>query len=452
MGRLAVRAVGMAADTTIVRMHRLEGDTHSQQGRVHEVQETIETFIGLIPWIQRIFSLLCAVSLLLSLSMAEYGLFYIMVMPGNHATDQLYFDYTCRAGSRLCDANEVCSTHTRESDTRRCSPVTTMDLFMRHAQWEGFHDDVLPQPLASKRVLKQWQPYFIEIVLNMPESEANSQAGMFSVAVELQSSNGTALASSIRSARLPHESPWVGVVRKVAWLPGLLVGALTESRTLMIPSFRHYIESPDNPLVRSCSELTRFVTSSTHVYYMRFPQPQRYITVRILARGNEWRETPVEIVRAEVRVGEELNRFQRMLKDLFYTCCAIGTLTLFVMNSVLLAIGVMLLKERRRLAQEESARAHAATLAGEGTTGEDDSVPLGGTFDHDGQREGAWGDERDDWNDLPTTRDEGAQESDLHVIPEANDQGVDGNATNDTDIPQNISERDSTASSEHRRT
>ena len=185
---------------------------------------------------------------------------------------------------------------------------------------------------------------------------------------------------------------------------------------------------------------------------MRFLQPQRYITVRILARGNEWLETPVEIVWAEVRVGKELNRFQRMLKDRFYTCYAIGTLTLFVMNSVLLAIGVMLLKERRRLAQEESARAHEAALAGEGTTGVDDDVPLGGTFDHDGQREGAWGDERDDWNDLPTTRNEGAQESEPHVIPEANDQGLHGNATNDADIPQNIAERDSNARSEHRRT
>jgi hypothetical protein len=130
-----------------------------------------------------------------------------------------------------------------------------MDLFMRHAQWEGFHDDVLPQPLASTRVLKQQQPYFMEIALGLPESNANLQAGMFGVAVELLSSNGTALASSIRSARLPHESPWVGVVRKIFWLPGLLVGAFTESRTLLIPSFRNYVESSENPLVTNVVQL-----------------------------------------------------------------------------------------------------------------------------------------------------------------------------------------------------
>jgi hypothetical protein len=36
--------------------------------------------------------------------------------------------------------------------------------------------------------------------------------------------------------------------------------------------------------------------------------------VRILAQGNGWRETPVEVVWAEVRVGEELNRCQGVLK------------------------------------------------------------------------------------------------------------------------------------------
>jgi hypothetical protein len=99
------------------------------------------------------------------------------------------------------------------------------------------------------------------------------------------------------------------------------------------------------------------------------------------------------------------------------------------MNSVLSAICILLLRERRRLAEE-------AALAGEGMHDEDDDVPLGGSFDHDGQREGEWGDERDDWHDLPTTRDEGAQESDLHVIPEVNDQGVDGNATNNADLSE----------------
>jgi hypothetical protein len=241
VGRLAVRAAGTAADRAMTRMHLLEDNMYSHQERIHEVQET---FIGIIPWIKRIIYVWFVSSILLSLAVAQYGIFYIITMPAHHAAEQLYFVYT----------DETCKISLSEmSHVHGCSPpVATMDLFMRHAQWEGFHDDVLPQPLASKRVLKQRQPYFMEIALGLPETNANLQAGMFGVAVELQSSNGTTLASSIRSVRLPHESPWVGVVRKVIWLPGLLVGACTESRTLLIPSFRNYIESSENPLVRLC--------------------------------------------------------------------------------------------------------------------------------------------------------------------------------------------------------
>jgi hypothetical protein len=191
------------------------------------------------------------------------------------------------------------------------------------------------------------------------------------------------------------------------------------------------------------------VASETY-HLFRFSKPQRFITVRILARGHgEWRETPVEIVWGEVRVGEELNRFQGIMKDRFYTCYAIGTLTLFIVNSVLLFIGAMLLKERRRLRQEETARALEETFEED----DHDDGPPGGAFDS--QREGEWGDQGDDWDDLPTNQEQAAQESDLHVIPETNDQGLDDNATNDANVseaPQNIAERDSTAGSESGRT
>jgi hypothetical protein len=131
------------------------------------------------------------------------------------------------------------------------------------------------------------------------------------------------------------------------------------------------------------------------------------------------------------------------MKERFYTCYAVGTLTLFIVNSALLVIGIMLLEERRRLRQEEIAQALEETLEG------DDDGPPRGAFDS--QREREWGDEGDDWDDLPTDQDQAAQESDLHVIPEANDEGVHDNATNDanvSDATQDLAERDLTAESE----
>jgi hypothetical protein len=171
-----------------------------------------------------------------------------------------------------------------------------------------------------------------------------------------------------------------------------------------------------------------------------------------MARKNGLRrETPVEIVGGEVRVGEELNRFQGIMKLRFYTCYVIGTLTLFIVNSVLLFIGVMLLEERRRLRQEETAQVLEVIF--EGGDHDHDDGPLGGAFDS--QRERGWGGEGDDWFDLPTNQEQAAQESDLHVIPEANDQGLGDSATYDANVShatQFMAERESTAGSDPERT
>jgi hypothetical protein len=112
-----------------------------------------------------------------------------------------------------------------------------------------------PKLIVKKRAMIPRRCYLVEIALGMPASETNAHPGMLSVSVELESSNGASPASSIRSARLPHKTPWVGNIRKFVRLPGLLLGALTEILTIVIPAFRHlffrhYIESPDNSLVR----------------------------------------------------------------------------------------------------------------------------------------------------------------------------------------------------------
>ena len=88
-----------------------------------------------------------------------------------------------------------------------------------------------------------------EVALTLPESEINLIAGMFGVFVELQSSNGTKLAFSMRAARLPYESPGIAFARKVVFLIPLLIGAVQESKTIVIPAFRHVVESSEQPMV-----------------------------------------------------------------------------------------------------------------------------------------------------------------------------------------------------------
>jgi hypothetical protein len=129
------------------------------------------------------------------------------------------------------------------------APWAVADLFSKHTQWEPFQSDVVPKPLTDSRILKEAKPYYLEVALDLPESEINHMAGMFGVLVELQSSDGSRLASSMRAARLPHESRWISDVRKCLWLVPLILGAVEESRRVFVPSFRHFVESSETPLV-----------------------------------------------------------------------------------------------------------------------------------------------------------------------------------------------------------
>ena len=251
VGRLALHA---AQHTITLAQQRAREEQYYEQ--MQEIHESVhDAFIGIIPWIKRIVRFIMVTTLIFASSVITYGSFYLIVMPGHHATEQLYFDYTCRGssdGEQVCEATEngVVSCETEPQDImKKCFPVATVDLFARHTPWQAYQSDVVPKQLTEKRILKSRQHYLIEIALVMPESNVNLDSGMFGVSVELQSSNNTMLASSIRSVRLVHESSWIGIIRKSICLVPLLMGALTESRTVVVSSFRHYVESPEYPLV-----------------------------------------------------------------------------------------------------------------------------------------------------------------------------------------------------------
>jgi Putative adipose-regulatory protein (Seipin) len=150
--------------------------------------------------------------------------------------------------------------HVLPSTAAASSATATVDLFARHVSWEAFHPSVIPPPVAQKRLLQPRQAYYIELSLTLPASNRNQHgAGMFGVHTQLLSSSSSSsnnnnstclLAMSRRSARFPHESSWIQVIRNIFLLPALLVGAMEESRSVTVLAFRHYTESKDLPLVR----------------------------------------------------------------------------------------------------------------------------------------------------------------------------------------------------------
>lgn len=247
MRRLAVRTASSALD----RMHHRHQNfaEYPYQEQMHTTQEN---FMGIFPMLKRIVYYLFVGAFLLATSMATYGIFYLMAMPAHAATEKLHFDYSCKNLASPSGEAPVCVGEAASSGQCQysCSPSATVDIFATHTPWEALHPDVIPDAKSKTRILRPRKHYFLEVVLQLPESITNQQIGMFTVEVELQTKNNIPLARSKRSARLPHESGWIGAIRKSICLVPLLVGALTESRSAIIPSFRHFVESSKHPLVR----------------------------------------------------------------------------------------------------------------------------------------------------------------------------------------------------------
>jgi hypothetical protein len=241
----ARRLAAHTASTALGGLHRrYQGFAQypAYQERIHQAHDS---FIGILPLVRQIIYYFLLGNFLIWTSVATYGLFYVVVMPASAASSQLFFDYSCsKASQSAC----IGDTGTNQC-TFPCSPTASVDIFARHTSWEPLHPDVIPESISKTRILNPGKNYFLEVLLQLPESAVNTEAGIFSVRVDLTSKDGTVLARSHRSARIPHESGWISVVRKFLVLLPLILGALSETRTVLVASFRHYVESAAHPLV-----------------------------------------------------------------------------------------------------------------------------------------------------------------------------------------------------------
>lgn len=254
--------------------------------------EQEQTFGGLVPLMIKILKWSGIMLALLLLSGTSYGLFYSAIMPANYATEQLFFDYSRSSASPI----QGIFTPRKIEDESFVTPWASVDLFASHTPWQAFHDDVLPSPRASKRLLQSRQAYYIEIVLKLPESEQNLKAGMFTVVTELLSHDGSQLAASRRSVRLPHMSRWISNTRKFICLIPLMIGAMDESRVLIIPAFRYFVESEQLPLVSPQLLITSFRSNArithTRLLWIATCSHQNTDSIRFLVGRNHWWRTP----------------------------------------------------------------------------------------------------------------------------------------------------------------
>lgn len=339
---------------SIARLQPFRDESFSFLFDIYSVYEQ-EEFGGIIPFLIRQIKRLLKILALLSLSLISYHVFYLSAMPSFSVSVPIYFDYTGQPASSLSTNFE---TYKGKEKNTLPTPWASADLFATH-NWDVIEtEDIVPIPHTSQRLLVSNRAYFMELILALPESDTNRDlTGIFGVKVELASRNGTVLAVSRRSARFPHQSRWISTLQKLVLLVPLMVGAMEESKYILVPVFRNYVESSDHPLVshrKNCcfSEISCLFTRSLCISLSY--GGKRHVHVRIIPQQSA--KALVEITKAEIRMGKEFNAFQSILRDWYFTCYTIGTLAFMMLYSLAWMIVETLLEDSRRKGNDESAR------------------------------------------------------------------------------------------------
>ncbi|KAM9376208.1 seipin-like [Pholidichthys leucotaenia] len=126
-----------------------------------------------------------------------------------------------------------------------------------------------------KHVLTSGQPYRISLQLEMPDSPANQELGMFMIRTTCFSEDGGRVASSARSARqqmsasssrfsmLRYRSNLLRTLETLLFLPAFLSGAAEEKQVLEVELFSDYSDNPYSP---SATAIIEILSNKVQIY------------------------------------------------------------------------------------------------------------------------------------------------------------------------------------------
>ncbi|XP_018515836.1 seipin isoform X1 [Lates calcarifer] len=190
------------------------------------------------------FAVFSVVSLLLWLATFLYGSFYYSYMPKATFSAPVHYYYR---------------TNCESSTSFLCSyPVANISL-MRN----------------KKHVLTFGQAYRISLQLEMPESPANQELGMFMIRTTCFSRDGGHVASSARSARqllsasssrfsmLRYRSNLLRNLGTMLFLPAFLTGVTEQKQVLEVELFSDYTDDPYAP---SDTAVIEILSSKVQIY------------------------------------------------------------------------------------------------------------------------------------------------------------------------------------------
>uniref|UniRef100_A0A8K9Y6Y9 Seipin n=1 Tax=Oncorhynchus mykiss TaxID=8022 RepID=A0A8K9Y6Y9_ONCMY len=169
--------------------------------------------------------LLCALGLLLWTAIFLYGSFYYSYMPlATYSTPVHYYYRTD------CDS----------SASLLCSFPTANVSLLRN---------------GKNQVMTYGQPYRISLELEMPESPANQELGMFMVKMFCYSGQGQTVTSSARSTMLRYRSGLLQTLGTLFLIPFFLAGTADQKQLVEVELFSEYREDSYAPSIGAIIEI-----------------------------------------------------------------------------------------------------------------------------------------------------------------------------------------------------
>lgn len=169
--------------------------------------------------------LLCVLVLLLWVSIFLYGSFYYSYMPTVSFTTPVEYYYRTD-----CDA----------SSSTLCSfPMANVSLLKN----------------GRDQVMMYGQPYRISLELEMPESPANQQLGMFMVKMSCYAKSGHIVKSVARSAMLHYRSGLLQTLSTLFLSPLLISGVLEQKQFVEVELLADHWENSYQPITGAVIEI-----------------------------------------------------------------------------------------------------------------------------------------------------------------------------------------------------
>ncbi|XP_052005178.1 BSCL2 lipid droplet biogenesis associated, seipin, like [Xyrauchen texanus] len=169
--------------------------------------------------------LICVILLVFWLALFLYGSFYYSFMPtANHITPVHFYN-------RI----DCPSPH--------------------HSMCSFLEANVSLLKNGKQQVMTYGQPYHITLELEMPESPANQQLGMFLVKMSPYSKAGQVVGTSARSAMLHYRSTLLQSLGTIIFSPMLLTGVSEQKQSVMVELFSEFKDDSYKPTIGAVIEI-----------------------------------------------------------------------------------------------------------------------------------------------------------------------------------------------------